>query len=62
MSTMITIGATGVTATAIILDTEDGRRYPVDKRRRPDGYADREEDPYCEYDHDDDPYRGAPSR
>ena len=39
-----------------------GRRYPVEKCRRSDSYADRGEDPYCEYDRDDDPYRGASSR
>ena len=39
-----------------------GRRYPVEKRRRSDGYADCDEDPYRDYDRDDDPYRGASSR
>ena len=39
-----------------------GRRYPFEKRRRSDGYADRDEDPYRDYDGDDDPYRGVSSR
>ena len=35
------------------------RRYPAEKRRRPNGYVERDEDPFRDYDRDDDPYRGA---
>ena len=38
------------------------RRYPAGKRRRSDGYVERDEDPYRDYDRDDDPYRGVLSR
>ena len=40
----------------------ESRRYPVEMRRRSDGYVDRDEDPYRDYDRDDDPYRVASSR
>ena len=36
-------------------------RYPGEKRRRSADYIDRDEDTYCDYDRDDDPYRGASS-
>ena len=39
-----------------------GRRYPVETRRRADGYADLDEDPYGYYNRDEDPYRAASSR
>ena len=38
------------------------RRYLVEKRRRFDGYAYRDEDPSRDYDRVDDPYRGESSR
>ena len=38
------------------------RRYLAETRRRSDGYVERDEDPYRDYDREDDPYRGVSSR